>query len=178
MPPTRADKEGARDRLSLFITVIEHISVLPYLPNWLIWTQDKQPDRLPQPGRLAVRVNAVDTAFFQGDIEQAVSVLLALKSSMSDSIIQLALSCIRTLVIPKVHSTQELDVVSKQIRTANSRKATPDPVNIVASIESARALYNVGQIASWRSKFGPVLGGRLTALLVRVDSHKKALSYS
>lgn len=41
-----------------------------------------------------------------------------------------------------------------------------EPINIVASIESARALFNIGEIASWKSEFGPLLGGRLTALLV------------
>ncbi|EKM49597.1 uncharacterized protein PHACADRAFT_214142 [Phanerochaete carnosa HHB-10118-sp] len=135
VPPTRANKEGARGRLSLFIT-------------------DKLFGGLPQPERLAVRVNAVNTPFFQDDITQA-----------------LVPSCIRTLVIPKVHSIQELDVVSTQIHAANSRKTSPDPVNIVASIESARALYNVGEIAGWQSKFRPELGGKLTALLFAAEDY-------
>ncbi|GJE91756.1 citrate lyase beta subunit [Phanerochaete sordida] len=135
VPPTRADKDGARHRLSLFIA-------------------DKLRDGLPQPERLAVRVNAVNTPFFEADISQA-----------------LAPSCIRTLVIPKVHSVQELDAVSERVHAANSVQETPNPVNIVASIESARALYNVGQIASWQSRFGPQLGGKLTALLFAAEDY-------
>lgn len=42
------------------------------------------------------------------------------------------------------------------------------PINIVASIESARALVNIREIASWQSDFGPVLGGKLSALLVYI----------
>jgi hypothetical protein len=37
----------------------------------------------------------------------------------------------------------------------------------VPSIESARALWNLGSIAGWKSEYGPELGGNLSALLVR-----------
>lgn len=135
IPPTRADKEGARSRLSHFISERLH-------------------NGLPPPDRLAVRVNGVSTPFFRGDIAKA-----------------LAPSCIRTLVIPKVHSVAELDAVSERILAANSTKETPDPVNIVAGIESARALCNIQQIAGWHSRFGPILGGRLTALLFAAEDY-------
>lgn len=74
----------------------------------------------------------------------------------------------RTLVLPKVHSVDELNEVSDHI-FGHSRENLdqPKPVNIVASIESARALFNVGQIAGWQSGHGPARGGTLTALLVR-----------
>lgn len=39
-------------------------------------------------------------------------------------------------------------------------------INFVACIESARALYNIGSIAAWRSVYGPEKGGKLMALLV------------
>lgn len=76
-------------------------------------------------------------------------------------------------MLPKIHSAQDLNTVSRQIyahlqstAVANGRTK---PVNIVASIESARALVHVGEIAAWQSEFGPVLGGKLVALLVRVS---------
>ena len=39
-------------------------------------------------------------------------------------------------------------------------------MRIVASIESARSVVGLGDIASWRSEFGAEKGGELTALLV------------
>ena len=40
-------------------------------------------------------------------------------------------------------------------------------IHLVASIESARALHNIGGIAAWKSVYGPEKGGELRALLVR-----------
>lgn len=48
------------------------------------------------------------------------------------------------------------------------------PLRIVASIESARSVIGLGDIASWRSEFGAEEGGRLTALLVSCDSVRHA----
>lgn len=41
------------------------------------------------------------------------------------------------------------------------------PLRVVPSIESARAIWNVGSISSWKSTHGPVSGGVLSGLLVR-----------
>ena len=76
-----------------------------------------------------------------------------------------------TLVLPKINSPHDLDTVSKHIThatawsssTAASRKR---PLRIVASIESATALFHIGDIARWKSKNREEAGGVLTALLV------------
>jgi len=45
-------------------------------------------------------------------------------------------------------------------------RAQGEPVRLVASIESARALWSVGEIAGWSSEYGKERGGQLSALLV------------
>ena len=62
-------------------------------------------------------------------------------------------------------------MVSRRIHSSlnSSGSNRMEPINIVASIESARALFNIGEIAGWQSEFGALLGGRLTALLVRMS---------
>lgn len=85
---------------------------------------------------------------------------------------QLQLDPIRTLVLPKIHSAQDLNLVSRQIygnlqSTTAVNKQRSKPLQIVASVESAKALFYLGEIASWQSEFGPMLGGQLVALLVR-----------
>ena len=79
---------------------------------------------------------------------------------------------IHTLVLPKIHSAKDLDTVSAEISAAlwtGITGASVDrhtPINLVASTESAKALHNIGEIAAWKSTFGPTQGGQLTALLV------------
>jgi citrate lyase subunit beta-like protein len=72
--------------------------------------------------------------------------------------------------MPKIHSAQDLHHVSREIYTAfryeSSLNPSESPLSIVASIESARSLWGLGDIAAWTSEYGP-LGGKLTALLVR-----------
>lgn len=70
---------------------------------------------------------------------------------------------VRTLVLPKVNSAQALHHVS---RTVRKYAASPVPLHVVASIESARAVWNLKEIASWESDFGAQQGGKLMALLV------------
>ena len=81
------------------------------------------------------------------------------------------LPCIRTLVLPKVHSAQDLHHVSEEVymayRAHKSRSTDEPPVQLVASIESAKAMHNLGEIASWQSTWGAAQGGKLSALLVR-----------
>jgi hypothetical protein len=51
------------------------------------------------------------------------------------------------------------------------RDVNGNALGLVASIESARALWNLGAIAAWKSEFGK-LGGALTALLVSPFTQK------
>ncbi|KAJ2978562.1 hypothetical protein NUW54_g11267 [Trametes sanguinea] len=138
VPPSPADKNGARGRLTHFLST--------RLSN------------LPSHERIAVRLNSNSTPFFAEDILQA-----------------MRLPCIRTLVLPKVHSVQDLNQVSEEIFLAykGHKFRDPDgpPVRLVASIESARAMYNLGDIASWQSQYGDALGGKLSALLFAAEDY-------
>lgn len=73
----------------------------------------------------------------------------------------------RTLILPKIHSAQDIHHVSREVYTASRNKPRDSPLRIVPSIESARALWNLGGIAGWKSEHGSELGGSLSALLVR-----------
>ncbi|KAI0335847.1 citrate lyase beta subunit [Cubamyces sp. BRFM 1775] len=113
---------------------------------------------LPSHERIAVRLNATATSFFAEDVLQA-----------------MRLPCIRTLVMPKIHSVHDLDQVSEEIFLAYKGHKFRNPegpaVQIVASIESAKAMYNLGSIASWQSRYGPALGGQLSALLFAAEDY-------
>ncbi|RPD77769.1 citrate lyase beta subunit [Lentinus tigrinus ALCF2SS1-7] len=113
---------------------------------------------LPSPERIAVRLNSNATPFFAEDILQA-----------------MRLPCIRTLVLPKIHSAQDLHHVSEEIFLAyrGHKYRSPDdpPVQLVASIESAKAMYNIGEIASWQSTWGAAMGGKLAALLFAAEDY-------
>ncbi|KDQ62186.1 hypothetical protein JAAARDRAFT_30086 [Jaapia argillacea MUCL 33604] len=116
-------------------------------------------ERLPRPERLAVRLNGINTPFFKRDIAQA-----------------LRLPSIRTLLLPKIHSPRDLHHVSREIYSAShlSPESLPkrsQPLDIIASIESARGLWSVGEIASWKSEYGDVEGGKLSALLFAAEDY-------
>jgi citrate lyase subunit beta-like protein len=66
-------------------------------------------------------------------------------------------------VLPKVHSVEELEIVTDAMEGFGRAKGT---IHFVATIESALALHNLGSIAAWRSVYGPGKGGELKALLV------------
>ena len=66
-------------------------------------------------------------------------------------------------MLPKIHSVDDLEIVTDAMEAFGRAKGT---INFVASIESAKALYNIGTIAAWRSVYGPEKGGKLMALLV------------
>ncbi|KAI0349484.1 citrate lyase beta subunit [Trametes cingulata] len=138
VPPSPADKNGARGRLAHFLST--------------------RASDLPSHERIAIRLNSNTTPFFAEDILQA-----------------MRLPCIRTLVLPKIHSARDLDQVSEEILVAYKghkfRNPEGPPVQIVASIESAKAMYNIGEIASWQSRYGPALGGRLSALLFAAEDY-------
>ncbi|KAH9950562.1 citrate lyase beta subunit [Amylocystis lapponica] len=116
----------------------------------------KPTTQLPRPERIAVRLNSTNTPFFRDDIAQT-----------------LQLSSVRTLVLPKVNSARDLDYVSREIYSASALQFTrePHPLRLVASIESAKSLFNLGSIARWQSEHGPALGGKLVALLFAAEDY-------
>ncbi|KAJ7134417.1 Pyruvate/Phosphoenolpyruvate kinase-like domain-containing protein [Mycena epipterygia] len=103
---------------------------------------------LPPRDRVAVRVNDISTPFFLDDISKIVTS-----------------KAIGSLVLPKVHSADDLHFVSSAIHAANG-----NPLGLIASVESARASWNLGAIAAWRSDFGKI-GGTLTALLFAAEDY-------
>ncbi|KAI0304346.1 citrate lyase beta subunit [Multifurca ochricompacta] len=109
------------------------------------------PENLPHPSRIAVRVNSTHTPFFERDI---VSIL--------------TISSVRTLVLPKIHSVEDLEIVTDAMEAFGRAQGT---INLIASIESALALHNVGAIASWKSVYGPEKGGELRALLFAAEDY-------
>ena len=67
-------------------------------------------------------------------------------------------------MLPKVHSVEDLESVTDAMEAFGRSQGT---IRLVASIESAKALHNIGGIAAWKSVYGPEKGGELRALLVR-----------
>ncbi|KAH9042049.1 citrate lyase beta subunit [Lactarius pseudohatsudake] len=108
-------------------------------------------DELPHPSRIAVRVNSTHTSFFERDI---VSIL--------------TIPSVRTLVLPKVHSVEDLEMVTDAMEAFGRSQGT---IHLVASIESAQALHNIGGIAAWKSVYGPEKGGELRALLFAAEDY-------
>ncbi|KAJ7935453.1 Pyruvate/Phosphoenolpyruvate kinase-like domain-containing protein [Mycena leptocephala] len=106
---------------------------------------------LPPRERVAVRVNDISTPFFLDDISKIV---------ISKSV--------GSLVLPKVHSADDLHTVARAIHNVNGTSG--NTLGLIASIESAKASWNLGAIASWRSEFGK-LGGTLTALLFAAEDY-------
>ncbi|KAI0078213.1 citrate lyase beta subunit [Panus rudis PR-1116 ss-1] len=139
VPPSAADKDGARNRLTGFLSSYAE-------------------SELPHPSRSAVRLNAINTPHFRKDVAQA-----------------FRLPHIRTFVLPKIHSPQDLHHVSRELYThsqlQNDTSRNDAPIEFVASIESARAMYNLGAIASWQSEYGPQIGGKLSALLFAAEDY-------
>jgi len=137
VPPSPEDKDGARERLRQFFST---------------------ETELPQPERIAVRLNSINTPFFASDIAQA-----------------LRIPSIRTLVLPKVNSAQDLHHVCREVYSASQMSRIRDPqkqpLRLVASIESARSLVRLGEIAGWQSEYGPSLGVSLSALLFAAEDY-------
>ncbi|KAF8195490.1 Pyruvate/Phosphoenolpyruvate kinase-like domain-containing protein [Pholiota molesta] len=102
---------------------------------------------------VAVRVNDITTPFFRDDISQIVSK-----------------SVVKTLILPKIHSHYDLDFVSDEVSVSRKSLDLP-PLRIVPSIESARAIWNIGPISSWKSTHGPVSGGVLSGLLFAAEDY-------
>jgi citrate lyase beta subunit len=94
-----------------------------------------------------------------------------LLSSRAKDISQRKLPGIQTVVVPKVHSTKDLDILqdafaSTSHATGESLSAYHTHMNIVASIESAGALWDIETIAKWDRSHGD-LRMSVSALLVR-----------
>jgi len=70
------------------------------------------------------------------------------------------------LILPKIHSTKDLDYASRCLYDVYMTTDRENSVNIIPSIESARAMINLGSIAGWGSNLGRQMGGQLGALLV------------
>ncbi|KZT11995.1 citrate lyase beta subunit [Laetiporus sulphureus 93-53] len=113
---------------------------------------------LPRPERIAVRLNSINTPFFGSDIAQA-----------------LRIPSIRTFILPKVNSAQDLHHVSREIYNATQLQSVRDPrlqpLRLVASIESARSMVNLKDIAGWQCEYGPSLGVTLSALLFAAEDY-------
>jgi citrate lyase beta subunit len=82
---------------------------------------------------------------------------------------QVGIPAVRTIVMPKVDHEDHLGRIEQGISRAlqcNNEllHQRPEPLSIVASIESAQALWRIGEIAKWESKYA-----RLSALLVRLN---------
>lgn len=73
----------------------------------------------------------------------------------------------QTIVLPKVHASSDLDFVSELLSSGPRAAVSSDPIRLVASMESARAVWDIGAIASWKALKGAEAGGLLSALLVR-----------
>ena len=113
-------------------------------------------------------MNGLDTPFFQDDIAAIVRVLSArvIYILIDNALMRkLKVPIVQTLVLPKIHSTADLDKVSQTISQCFSSRSTKDPIRVVASIESARSLWSIGDIAGWKSREGVA---DVFALLVRV----------
>ena len=79
---------------------------------------------------------------------------------------QISQSNVQTLILPKIHSHRDLDYVSDAI-SSSSRNFSQRPIQLVASIESARGIWNLGSVVEWSSSHNPQVGGKLSAILVR-----------
>ncbi|KAG6868228.1 hypothetical protein C0993_006004 [Termitomyces sp. T159_Od127] len=117
--------------------------------DYLQFILSSQEKRLPDHPRIAVRVNDISTRFFYDDLIDVISS-----------------GVVSTLVLPKIHSAKDLHYVSSAVYEALGKTSLKVPVDLISSIESARAMYNLSEIAAWKSSYGSVSGGRMTALLI------------
>ncbi|KAL0573478.1 hypothetical protein V5O48_008486 [Marasmius crinis-equi] len=111
-------------------------------------------NNLPASSRIAVRVNDVTTPFFAEDIAEI-----------------LQAPSVTTVVLPKVNAGADLHYASKHIQQAYQRNPRETPLRIVSSVESARSLWSIGEIAGWRSEFGELEGGVVSGLLFAAEDY-------
>lgn len=82
---------------------------------------------------------------------------------------------VKAVVLAKTHSAEDLDVISNAIHEAPQAEVRALPVEIIPSLESAKAMWNLRDIASWKSKHEARIGGELGALMV---SHSTLLVFT
>lgn len=63
-------------------------------------------------------------------------------------LVKAAMPYVQTIVLPKVHDCRDLELLDQALHGKIGN------YEIIASIESARALWNIGDIAKWRSPTG------------------------
>ncbi|PPR07105.1 hypothetical protein CVT24_010941 [Panaeolus cyanescens] len=104
---------------------------------------------------VAVRTNDISTPFFQEDAAEILPNPL-----------------VKSLIIPKLHSPEDLNVVSEHVSKARQNTSTSSlPLDLVPSIESAKAMVNLTSIAGWSSRHDPIHGGKLGALLFAAEDY-------
>ncbi|KAG8934818.1 hypothetical protein FRC01_000086 [Tulasnella sp. 417] len=94
---------------------------------------------------IAVRINPTRSSLFLEDISSVV-----------------AMPQVQTIVLPKVHERLDLERLDQVLR------GTGRSFSIIASIESARAIWNIGEIAGWRSSTG---SAAVSALLFAAEDY-------
>ncbi|KAJ8080830.1 hypothetical protein PM082_017665 [Marasmius tenuissimus] len=148
--PAAQDKASARDRLKAFLKVRTSLLDLS------LYTQvgEQAKNNLPASNRVAVRVNDVTTPFFAEDVSAI-----------------LQIPAVTTVVLPKVNTKEDLHYASKHIHQAYQRNPRENPLRIVSSVESARSLWNIGDIAGWKSEHGDVEGGVVSGLLFAAEDY-------
>ncbi|KAH6912778.1 Pyruvate/Phosphoenolpyruvate kinase-like domain-containing protein [Coprinopsis sp. MPI-PUGE-AT-0042] len=104
--------------------------------------------------QIAVRVNDISTPFFQDDVKEILSNIK-----------------VKAVVLPKIHCAEDLDILSDAIQQTPLADARARPVEIFPSLESARGLWNLREIASWKSKHEPRLGGEVRALMFACEDY-------
>ncbi|TFK20009.1 beta subunit of citrate lyase [Coprinopsis marcescibilis] len=104
--------------------------------------------------QIAVRVNDVSTPYFAEDIREILSNLK-----------------VKAVVLPKIHCAEDLDILSDALQQAPLAEVRAVPVEIIPSLESARGLWNLRDIAAWKSKHEPRLGGELRALMFACEDY-------
>lgn len=102
----------------------------------------RETKNLPHVSRIAIRVNAINSDEWQGDI-------IALNSIYGT---------FSSVVVPKVNDKSSIACFTQNV---SAKKHW----NLIASIESPRAIYNVEQILAWKNT-----RVRVDALLVSLNS--------
>ncbi|KAF8914928.1 Pyruvate/Phosphoenolpyruvate kinase-like domain-containing protein [Mucidula mucida] len=98
--------------------------------------------RAPDPSRVAVRINDNTTTVFETDLHDL--------SKVSGHF--------TGIVLPKVHAVDYLDHVASVVANYPS---VISPLRLISSVESALALMNISNIASWKAHQSCVLGALL-----------------
>ncbi|CEL57393.1 citrate lyase subunit beta-like protein [Rhizoctonia solani AG-1 IB] len=97
--------------------------------------------------RTLVRLNAIDTPQFVDDITTV-----------------LKWEHLQGIVMPKIHSASYLDQVASYVPEGR-------PLNIIASIESARGLWDAGHIAGWKAGQGSGNKVAVSSLLFAAEDY-------